>query len=191
MITFDEASHTYWLGEERIPSVSEVIRAGEEEILYGMEKHLERGKAIHHALYRSDTHKERGDITFDWYIDRWEIIKQEMGWEIVASEQILYHPYHKYCGTYDCLVRNREGKLIIVDFKTGLSSKEKGEIQLSAYKAAFDFMWTKEDPDYVVREMWLVILHPNANKKGYRLTKLNYVFDKFLEKKKIWDELNA
>lgn len=69
--------------------------------------------------------------------------KKDSGLEILATEQVVYSKDFHYAGTYDAIVRDKDGKQYLLDFKTTNASREAPEgiyseyfVQLGAYAGA-------------------------------------------------------
>ena len=105
--------------------------------------------------------------------------------EIISSEIVLFSEKHGYAGTVDFICRI-DGKLYIVDFKTGQNIWPEYELQVSAYKEALKE--TKIDAIKEGEEVGLAILRVGyrRNKHAYKFTEVEDKFDLFLAAKKIW-----
>lgn len=124
--TFHEDSHTYWEAGERLPSVTEIIDAGEigedfTVIPQGvLERKREIGKAVHLASRFFDE-DDLDDATIDpaivGYIAGYRRFRAESGFQPVGWEQPLANLRHGYAGTPD-----RWGMLnyyrTVIDLKT-------------------------------------------------------------------------
>jgi hypothetical protein len=58
--------------------------------------------------------------------------------EVVMVEETVVHKRHRYAGTLDRLVRLRDGRLMILDLKTGKSVDGIARLQQSAYEVALE-----------------------------------------------------
>ena len=58
------------------------------------------------------------------------------GWTVRTSEAFLINPEHGYGGTLDLLCRDRDGKTVLADIKTGKGVYSEAVLQLTAYGAA-------------------------------------------------------
>lgn len=66
------------------------------------------------------------------YIEWWKA----SGWSLRTSEAMLVHPLWKYGGTLDLLARDRDGKTVLADIKTGKGVYSEAVLQLTAYGLA-------------------------------------------------------
>ena len=66
------------------------------------------------------------------YADWW----QAAGWTIRATEALLVNPRVGYGGTLDLLCRDRDGRTVLADIKTGKGVYQETSLQLAAYGMA-------------------------------------------------------
>jgi hypothetical protein len=66
------------------------------------------------------------------YADWWKA----SGWSLRTSEAYLIHTAHGYGGTLDLLCRDRDGRTVLADIKTGKGVYSEAVLQLAAYGAA-------------------------------------------------------
>jgi hypothetical protein len=66
------------------------------------------------------------------YADWWKA----SGWTVRTSEAYLIHTAHGYGGTLDLLCRDRDGRTVLADIKTGKGVYSEAVLQLAAYGAA-------------------------------------------------------
>jgi len=139
-LRFDEATHTYWLGDESLPSVTRIIEAAGLVELHGSAEQLDyardRGTALHMATELDD----RGELDEDSVADdirghlaAWRRFRAESGIRIDAIECRLYHPRLRYAGTID-RIGTLQRRRAIIDIKTGAERRATG-VQLAAYEA--------------------------------------------------------
>ena len=74
----------------------------------------------------------RAKAHVDHYAKWWEA----SGWTIRTSEALLVHPEFKYGGTLDLLCRDRDGRTVLADIKTGKGVYRETVLQLTAYGMA-------------------------------------------------------
>jgi|SRR5579864_4020753 len=107
--SFDREKHIYHLGNEVLPSVTEVLKDnGFISESWFTEKGRSRGAAVHHATYLFDQDKLIWDSLHKdlWgYIHSWYKIKVRLGIEVIEAEKSLYNGLYRYAGTLDRLVR--------------------------------------------------------------------------------------
>jgi hypothetical protein len=63
------------------------------------------------------------------YVEWWEA----SGWTLRTSEAYLIQPDHGYGGTLDLLCRDRDGRTVLADIKTGKGVYSEAVLQLTAY----------------------------------------------------------
>jgi len=66
------------------------------------------------------------------YLDWWK----ESGWTLRVSEAMVVSPEMGYGGTIDLLARDRDGKTVLADLKTGRGIYSEAVLQLTAYGMA-------------------------------------------------------
>lgn len=109
--------------------------------------------------------------------------------EVICWEYTIYSDKHNYAGTID-LVCRINGKLFIVDFKTGQNVWPEYELQVSAYgKAILNGEHAITQIGYV-ETIGLAILQIGyrGNKAGYKFKEVDMQFDLFLAAQKIWEK---
>ena len=141
LFEFDEETHTYYLGDTILPSVTQILEdVGliDSSKYSKLEFYLERGSAIHGATDLIDKNQLDRDSLDDrivGHVSAYEKFKKETGFEVKASELALYSKTYKYAGTMD-KVGILYGKESIIDLKTN-SVPNWGGIQLSGYNELF------------------------------------------------------
>lgn len=139
---FIDATHTYTLYGQKIPSVTQLM-APLSAAVYGgintevLNKAADRGTEVHQA---AENYANFGveDISPELrgYFDGFREWFDGVGPEVVSTEFKTYHKYLIYGGTVDLLAYIK-GHLYVIDYKT-TSSVEKmlTRVQLEAYKQA-------------------------------------------------------
>jgi hypothetical protein len=97
--------------------------------------------------------------------------------ELIENEVTVTSKVHGYKGTLDKIVRI-DGKLVLVDLKTGKYVYESVELQASAYKQA----WEEEHPGQVIDELRVLLLEKGDDglpTGKYKYELLNYRPDIF------------
>lgn len=120
-LVFRESDHTYWLGENRVPGVTTVLKVlgGYEGIPERiLKKAADRGTAVHKMTEMDD------DGTLDvasldddmlGYLQGYWRFKEEWRPEILDAEVPDYHPTLKYAGTRDRrLILRKHGGILDV-----------------------------------------------------------------------------
>ncbi len=169
MIRFDEGTHTYWLGEQRIPGVTSVL-----ELVSGYEgvpEHVldaaaERGRAVHLATEFYD----EGDLDEDAlheslrpYVDAWKRFRLETGFEVTHSETLVYSQRHRYAGTLD-RIGILHAKRTLLDIKTTVVMMPATALQTAAYKTAFE----SQHPDEPIEQRVSVQLRADGTYRLHR-----------------------
>lgn len=97
--------------------------------------------------------------------------------ETVANETVIFNDEEGYAGTIDFICKI-DGQLHIIDFKTSQHIWPEHELQISAYRHAFD----KNAKTAILQ------LGYRLNKKKYKFTEIDDKYHLFLAAKKIWAE---
>lgn len=119
-----------------------------------------------------DSAKKTLQSYIDWHTDN--------DVELIATEISLYNPLkdkegyvYPYSGTAD-IVCKFDGKLCIVDIKTGKEYPKSHELQLTAYKMLYDSLYAEEHG--VIDELYCLYL---KNSGKYKVVKYNFVPDRW------------
>lgn len=141
--TFDQATHTYRLGDRVLPSVTQIIKP-----LYGsfyeqvdpdvLTIAAARGTAIHRLTEIYDEGgnpyvAEQFQPGYEPYIDAWMRFLVESGAEVIATEKRFYHPRLLFSGTCDRILRI-DGRAGIADIKTTADMMPQTAIQTEGYR---------------------------------------------------------
>jgi hypothetical protein len=166
-----------------------------------------RGTVIHQAIERINNNEEvRVDTRFkikDGYertltFDEIHAVlgylkaREELGIVPVANEMQVFCSEHKYAGTLDMLAYVGDD-LYIIDIKTGALSPS-ATLQLSAYQYALENDYPEIIPPEHRGNIKLAVLQVGSKlrtKKNWRLTKLEYDMESFLDVKKMHDKYHA
>lgn len=171
-LRFDEPTHSYWVGEERLPSVTQVLSllGGYEGIpLAILAKAAARGSAVHTATELDDA----GTLDFGSLDD--ELIGYVMGWQkfkhekkpvIFDAEVPGYHPVLKFAGTRDR--RMQIGKKVgILDIKSSYMLMPTTGPQTAAYREIYNHGLPKEEQ---VKHRWGLKLTKDGDYKLHEYT---------------------
>lgn len=155
-LRFDEPTHTYWLGDRKLPGTTTVlgILGGYEGIPARiLQKAAERGTAVHKITELDD------DGTLDYatlddelagYLEGWWRFKEERKPIILDAEVPGFHPKLLYAGTRDrrLIIGNKAG---ILDIKSSYRLMPSTGPQTAAYKEIFNANVPKADQ---VKHRW-------------------------------------
>ena len=116
-------------------------------------------------------------------LEEYEAIMSFVEWHrkysplVLGTELTVLNSDYNYAGTID-LICEMDGKVWLIDYKTGQDVWPEHELQISAYKHAY--LLSKID------ELGILQLGYRRNKKGYKLTEVQDKFELFLAAQKIW-----
>lgn len=139
-IEFDAATHTYRMAGEEWPSVTTVLGAAGLSDYSGvpqdaLEYAQKRGTAVHKAAWWHDI----GDLdestvspAIAGYVEAWKAFRRNTGFTPESIEQITWCKTYRYFGTYDRIGRFSDGRIAVVDLKTGPESPS-WKYQLAGY----------------------------------------------------------
>jgi hypothetical protein len=144
-LTFDDASHTYRLDGERVPSVTGILKASGIINFDGIPEHVletarRRGTAVHHAIHYYNEHDLDLDaFTQDYpdylgYLEAWQTFCLQRRFTAVLNEHRVASRRHRVAGTLDCLGL-LDGVAVLVDFATGHPADVAKNLQTAAYFA--------------------------------------------------------
>lgn len=144
-VRFVEKTHEYFVGADKVPSVTTVLESerlvdldGVPEALLEYSRGL--GKAVHRATELNDV-GDLDDATLDPaiepYLKAWKRFRYDTGFVVESLERVVFNPVYRYAGTLDRLGRFGGGRGVsaIIDIKTGAPRKSTG-YQLAAYLGA-------------------------------------------------------
>lgn len=142
-LEFDEATHTYRLNGEVIPSVTTVMEPLKRVQYEGIDdrtlsRAATKGTSVHNAienwiLFGIEDVPEEHKGYFDAFRLWWEDAKPE----VIGTEVRVYHKLLRYAGTGDLLARVG-GMIDLIDYKTTYAVNEMlCKVQLEAYSQAF------------------------------------------------------
>lgn len=134
-LSFDPDTHTYTIGDERLPSVTQVIdRVG---LIPSSQKNSDaahRGKMVHLAArylfeHRLDWSSVASPIAgYVCSLDKWI---SATGFSARECEGRGWHRVHRYAGQWDVVGKMEYGE-VLIDIKTGAPAKWHG-LQTAAY----------------------------------------------------------
>ena len=123
------------------------------------------GTRAHHAIEEYITSGVvPTDLTLVPILNAFEAWRTKENLTIEYTERVVWNPNHQYGGTIDA-VAYRDGKPIVIDFKTGRSIYKEAGLQVAAY--AYGIQATTGVP---IDEAWVVNIPRNQPKKGTGFT---------------------
>jgi hypothetical protein len=153
MVTFHEDDHTYWLGPERVPSVSEILRPLTERRLADIPEHiLNHKRNIGIAVHAACEYHDRGILDEDSveervmpYLEGYRRFLVDYAPEWTDIERIVFNATARYAGRLDR--RGRVGNFAtILDLKTSVKAQPETGLQLWAYLDASPLRDAAEEP---------------------------------------------
>lgn len=133
-IVFDDLLHKYWYKGKAVISTTQLLAKHKITASYGgvneevLEAARERGNEIHLEI---ENHIKHGEIGESYEFEQFLRIMKEQGLTPIASEFRVANEI--VAGTIDILAFNEEGRLGLIDVKTGVYYKNSVEWQLSIY----------------------------------------------------------
>ena len=160
MVHFDEATHTYTLDGEVLPSVTQILRsAGMVNTDWCTDFARDRGTAVHAAIHLDIANKldeDSVDPEVRPYLEQWRQFKKDTGVRVLASEKLVWSDAYGYAGTLD-LYCQMHGRNFIIDFKSNTMPKSV-DAQLGGYSIAM------RTAGYAVHDLAALILKPKTYK---------------------------
>ncbi len=143
-LMFHEDNHTYWLGQNCLPSVTAVMKPLSSAVYDGidravMEKAARKGTSVHQSIENFVCFGIE-DVNPDYkaYFDAFLAFWNEVNPIPIATEMKLYHKFLMYAGTGDLLCEI-DGKIVLVDYKTTAQLNPMlTRVQLEAYAKAIE-----------------------------------------------------
>lgn len=140
----------YWLQREaaKIALANPYLSVGEvmAQVRGISGKAMTRGLGVHIAI--EDIIKGRVKKGYPkeikGYIKAYKKFASEVPHRVVGTEKMVRSVRYHFAGTLDCIIKLKNGDLIIVDFKTGKRVYEESALQLVAYKTALGEMYPKK-----------------------------------------------
>lgn len=142
-VTFRESDHTYWLRDQRIPSVTEILkplsdfRFVKDDVLQWKS---DLGRAVHgaielHLLDDLEYDSLSGDVA--QYFNQFLAFEREAKFQSLGTELIVSHALG-YAGQIDCVGRINGKNEAIFDWKTTAQISPVVALQTAAYAFALD-----------------------------------------------------
>jgi hypothetical protein len=118
-----------------------------------IEDHVRLGAAEHAREMQNRDFPEQVKNGFTAFLE-WE--KENID-KWIKSEHTVYNMDYGFAGTLDAVARLNDGKVYVVDFKSSKGFYDGYDLQLAAYRLAFEGMMTDED-DYNIEGMGILRL---------------------------------
>lgn len=140
-LTFDEASHTYRMYGELVPSVTQILRplsdfSGVPADTLAAASQF--GTAVHKVCELHDLGTlDMGTVATALlpYLEAWKKFCADYNVEFEGIEELVYNPTMRYCGTLDRRAL-LTGERYIIDIKSSAELYPSVGPQLAAYRAA-------------------------------------------------------
>jgi hypothetical protein len=133
--TYDDTTHTYFIDGIKVPSVTQVLRAGGVATEQYMDRFAaDRGSAVHLACsmhLNGDLDPASLDYRLVPYVSAFKRFVAISKWQPIHTEKIVYSTQYGYAGRID-LYGKLNGHYALIDIKTGSIPAWVG-VQLSAY----------------------------------------------------------
>lgn len=143
-VIFRAEDHTYWQGETRLPSVTEILKPLMSDLRFVKPDILEwksaLGTAVHQAIelhLNDDLEYASLDNEVALYFDQFLAFERDTGFKSHGTEMMVSHALG-YAGKFDS-VGVINGKDAIFDWKTTVNISPVVALQTAAYAFAFDF----------------------------------------------------
>lgn len=120
-VRFDEDTHTYWMGDRKLISVTTVLREARLFDYGNLGMAADRGTAIHTVTELDDagaldTTKLVNPLLGP--LEGWRKFRDDSKIEVLGTEEVVYHSIYLYAGKCDRRIRWK-GKLGVIDIKSG------------------------------------------------------------------------
>jgi hypothetical protein len=152
-VIFERIAHEYRLPDGRlVPSVTQILQAVGVSVDFeglaslgrrvadAIDLKREIGTALHadaHAFDDDDLDWNTVDPRVQPYLSAWADFRENTGATPATRERRIYHPVYGYAGTLDGIFTLPNGKLVLVDIKTGDPDDSGCAFQTAAYLAAY------------------------------------------------------
>lgn len=168
-LRFEPEGHNYFVGDTRLPSVTEIIKHGKESVDYSdipehiLKRASEIGNEVHETI--ESFHKGEGDLfspdsSANAYIDGYTQFIRTGFYSHIHSEKKLYCKCHKFAGTVD-LVGQIFDSVAVLDIKT---TSQKHEDSWNLQTAAYQHL-ANCNLDLEIEDRYVVWLNKGGNFK--------------------------
>ncbi len=155
MIRFDPESHTYWLGDKKLPGVTSVLDGPISSYANVprdvLAEAAARGTYIHKCcelLVWDNLDWDSVEPAYKPYVDAFAKFLYESGVVVELPEERVWHRQIFYAGTADLicqLPKRKKFRRAVVDYKTSFRLMPAVGPQLAAYQDAFNSALGKSD----------------------------------------------
>jgi len=157
-LRFDDATHTYLLDGEPVPSVTGVLKAAglidfSQIPPMTLDAALQRGRIVHQAIhFYNENDLDVAQFTREFpdyagYFSGWLAFTQQRSFRPVLNERRVASRKHQVAGTLDCL-GYLDQTAVLLDFATGRPQDVCKDLQTAAYHAlAIEWAADDEDPE--------------------------------------------
>lgn len=153
-LTFDPDLHAYTLDQERVPSVTGILKASglidfSRIPATILERSRERGTAVHAAIhYYNDRDLNVAQFSADFpeyapYLAGWIAFCAQRHFQPILNEHRIASRRLRVAGTLDCL-GILDGTAVLLDFKTGRPDDVAADLQTGGYHG-LALEWATED----------------------------------------------
>lgn len=158
--------------------ISRILRTvGLSRAMYMRGSHgRDRGRAVHRAIeliHRGTLDESSLDPQILPFVNAYRDFIRDTGFSVLAYEVPL-GSIHGFAGTVDAIGR-LNGRIIVLDFKTGDSLDPAVEYQTGAY----EILWNENHPDQLIQGRFALQLKTNGR---YKLHPMKKPAEAFLEK---------
>ncbi len=136
---YSAEDHSYWLGERRLPSVTEVLKVLPNGYEHVSPEVLERKRVLGTAVHLACELDDRGtldestlDPAIQPYLSAWRRFRADTGFRCTVIEKSGYSRQYGYAGTLDRLGEIASA-VSVVDLKCVAELKPETGLQLAAY----------------------------------------------------------
>ena len=172
MFRFDEPSHTYTLGEQVLPSVTQILKPLSDFSMIPpavLEHARARGVAVHRCVQldiNDDLVEESVAPEIAGYLVAWRQFREDCGIteaDVGEPERPLFHPVLRYAGTPDVPLWINE-RWSVLDIKTADTWSPVWPLQLAAYRELLNVNTLKGE--HLIEDRYSLRLRENGT---YRL----------------------
>jgi hypothetical protein len=179
-IEFNPLEHTYKLGGRLIDNVTTILESeGFSDFSMIPENVLtqaqERGSDVHDmALYLIQNRLDESTIdeVYLGYLNAIKAFLRDYNIKIIETEKIVYSKTWDFVGKLDFLFQYND-ELILIDWKTSTVISKSTDIQLSAYKIAWE---ENKKSKQKIKKIWCVQLQKNGKYKIFPCKNEKHVF---------------